>query len=96
MLRVALQHHQAKRLTQAEETYRQILEQQPDHAETLHYLEEQFFLGESGRYEQAVELISKALIATPANARFPRASAATTHDGESLTEAEQSLRRRLS
>jgi cytochrome c-type biogenesis protein CcmH/NrfG len=35
---LALQHHQAGRPREAEQLYRQILSQQPQHAGALHYL----------------------------------------------------------
>ena len=38
LLQIAIQHHQAGRLSQAESLYRQILLQHPDHPDALHLL----------------------------------------------------------
>ena len=37
-IQVALEHHQAGRLPQAEAIYRQILQTAPNHPDALHYL----------------------------------------------------------
>lgn len=67
-LRLALQHHQAGRLQEAEALYRQILQSQPDHPDALHLLG--LLAHQSGRHETAVELIGKAIAINPAVAEF--------------------------
>lgn len=58
-LAVGTQHHQAGRLAEAEQIYRQILAVQPDHAHTLHLLG---MLAMQGRqFPQAIELIGRAV-----------------------------------
>ena len=37
-MQLGLQHHQAGRLAEAEQLYRQVLEQSPDHSQALHLL----------------------------------------------------------
>lgn len=62
-LDVALQHHKAGRLAEAENIYRQILTAAPDHHAALHLLG--VIAHQAGDHGQAVELISKALAAAP-------------------------------
>jgi protein O-GlcNAc transferase len=61
---LALRHHQADQLQQAEQIYRQILAQQPKHAEALHLLGVIAYQG--GRYDLAVDLILQAIALNPA------------------------------
>ena len=65
---LALRHHQAGQLQQAEQLYRQILAQQPGHAEALHLLG--VLAHQSGRDDLAVDLIRQALAHRP---NFPGA-----------------------
>jgi tetratricopeptide (TPR) repeat protein len=58
-LAFAVQHHQAGRLGEAENYYRQVLALQPDHADALHMLG--VVAGQMGRPDAAVELIRRAL-----------------------------------
>jgi tetratricopeptide (TPR) repeat protein/2-polyprenyl-3-methyl-5-hydroxy-6-metoxy-1,4-benzoquinol methylase len=67
-LNLALQHHQAGRLHEAEILYRQILEAQPDNPHALHLLG--LIAHHVGRHEEAVDLIGKAIAANPAVAEF--------------------------
>jgi predicted O-linked N-acetylglucosamine transferase (SPINDLY family) len=55
----ALQHHQAGRLAEAEQLYRQTLMVEPQHADTLHLLG--VLANDVGRHDVAVELITKAI-----------------------------------
>jgi protein O-GlcNAc transferase len=55
----ALRHHQAGRLSEAEQLYRQILLADPHHADALHFLG--VLALQAGRNESAVDLIDKAL-----------------------------------
>src|ERR1700733_7335520 len=59
LLRTALAHHQAGRLPEAEQIYRQILGREPHHADSLHLLGMVAF--QSGRPDDAAELIRKAI-----------------------------------
>ena len=62
---LALQHHQAGRLSEAESLYRQILAVQPNHAETHHHLG--VIAHQAGRDDLAAERIRQALILDPNN-----------------------------
>src|SRR5438128_5958950 len=56
---LALQHHEAGHLNQAEQLYQQILDAEPYHADTHHSLGVLAF--QRGNYESAVTLIHQAL-----------------------------------
>lgn len=58
-LHLAIQHHQAGQLAQAEALYRQILQQQPHHADALHLLG--VVALQVGQYGTAAELIGQAI-----------------------------------
>lgn len=58
-LDAALDHHQAGRLTQAEELYRQILAADSEHADSLHLLGMVAF--QTGRSDESLVLIKKAI-----------------------------------
>jgi len=60
---LALQHHQAGRLAEAEALYRQILTVQPNHAEALHHLG--VIAHQVGRNDVAVDLIRQAIALAP-------------------------------
>jgi predicted O-linked N-acetylglucosamine transferase (SPINDLY family) len=60
---LALQHHQAGRLREAENLYRQILAYQPKHAEALHHLG--MIAHQMGRNDIAVDLIRRAIALRP-------------------------------
>jgi predicted O-linked N-acetylglucosamine transferase (SPINDLY family) len=62
----AIQHHQAGRLNEAENLYRQILAVQPDHAGALHYLG--VIAHQIGRDDVAIEFIQQAIRLDPASA----------------------------
>lgn len=67
-LRIAIGHHQAGQLAQAEAIYRQILQAQPKHPDALHLLG--VIALQVGQHGPAVELIGAALQAAPNNADF--------------------------
>jgi protein O-GlcNAc transferase len=67
-LEIALQHHGAGRLRDAEVLYRQILVQQPKHADATHLLG--VIAHQSGRNDVAVDLIRQAITLRP---NFPEA-----------------------
>jgi protein O-GlcNAc transferase len=68
VLETALQHHLAGRLPQAEALYRQILQQNPQHAEALHLLG--MVAAQAGQTDAAVNLIRYAIALQP---KFPPA-----------------------
>ena len=59
----AIQHHQAGRLREAESLYRQILAQQPDHADTLQMLG--VLANDHGDAATAISLIKRAIALNP-------------------------------
>ena len=64
----AAQHHQAGNLVEAERLYRQVLEEQPDHADTLHLLG--ITLSQTDRHVAAIESLCRAVALNPGNAAF--------------------------
>jgi tetratricopeptide (TPR) repeat protein len=58
-LAIGIQHHQAGRLSAAEQVYRQILAAEPNHADATHLLG--VIALQTGRHELAVEQISRAI-----------------------------------
>lgn len=60
---IALEHHQAGRIPQAEFIYQQIVRVEPNHFDALHLLG--VIAHQAGKNEIAVELISKAISANP-------------------------------
>ena len=60
---LALQHHHAGRLQEAERLYRQILARQPEHAVAMHHLG--LIAHQVGRNDEAVELIRRAIALSP-------------------------------
>jgi Flp pilus assembly protein TadD len=62
---VALQHHQAGRLPQAEALYRQILAKEPNHAEAWHHLG--VFAQQTGQQDRAVQWLRHAATLAPHN-----------------------------
>lgn len=70
MLKLAVSHQQAGRSAEAEQIYRQILEEQPNHPDALHL--SGVMASQAGRYEEACELIGRAIAQSPANASYHR------------------------
>ena len=68
LVSLALQHHQAGRLTEAEVLYRGILQVVPQHTDSLHLLG--VLAHQVGRPEVAVQLIGKAIAIDPGHASF--------------------------
>ncbi|MBZ0092612.1 MAG: glycosyltransferase, partial [Sulfuricellaceae bacterium] len=67
-LRIAIQHHKSGDLQAAESIYRQILQQQPEHADALHLLG--VVALQVGQYPLAAELIAKAIALAPGAADY--------------------------
>ena len=67
-LAIAVQHHQAGRLHQAEQVYRQILQADPHQADALHLLG--VLANQTGHHEAAIELIRQAIAINPLVAPF--------------------------
>lgn len=65
---MALEHHRAGRVREAEILYRQVLQTHPDHPGALHLLG--LIAHQVGRHADAVELIGKAITRKPAVAEF--------------------------
>ena len=62
---LALQHHQAGRLAEAEALYREILTLQPNHTDALHFIGVVFH--QTGRYDLAIGLIGRSVGLNPNN-----------------------------
>lgn len=62
-LQLAIQYHQANYLVEAEHSYRQILEQQPDHPEALYGLA--MLAQQGGKLQEAEKLLHTAIEAQP-------------------------------
>lgn len=67
-LQIAIQHHNAGRIQQAETIYRQILQVEPNHPDALHLLG--VLALQMGQPEAAITLIGKALQNHPDNSHF--------------------------
>jgi len=79
-LAIAIEHHEAGRLAQAEQLYRQILQQQPDRIQALHRLG--ILASQVGKHEQAIPFFQRTLALAPnfAEAHFNLASAFQNQD----------------
>ena len=62
-LELALQHHQAGRLPEAERLYRQILAEEPEHPDALHLMGALAL--QTGRHDLAVDLIQRVIALMP-------------------------------
>jgi predicted O-linked N-acetylglucosamine transferase (SPINDLY family) len=67
-LAVGVQHHQARRLREAERIYRQILNQRPDHADAIQFLA--LLLNQTGRGDEALQLMHRAVQLKPMAAEY--------------------------
>lgn len=92
-LDLAIAHHQAGRLQQAEEGYRQILQLDPRHADALHLLG--MVLHQLGSHEPAIEMMNRALALQPETIVFYTNLGAVYHATGKLEEAVASYRRAL-
>ena len=67
-MQLAVQNHQAGRLAEAEEIYRRVLTQRPNHPEALHLLG--VIAHQSGRLDAGIELIQRAIAINPDGAQY--------------------------
>ena len=67
-MQIAIGHHVAGRLAEAEAIYRQVLARSPDHAQALHLLGA--LACQVGQLEAAIELIGRAIAIDPLAARY--------------------------
>jgi len=91
--RLAVAHHQAGRLSEAEGLYRQILGAQPNHPGALHLLG--VIADQVGRHEVGVELIQKAIALAPQVADFHSNLGAAQRNLGRLDEAMAEFRRAI-
>lgn len=79
-LQIAISHHQAERLQQAEVIYRRILQVNPKHADALHL--SGVIAYQKGELNTAVELIKKAISLSPLEVYYNSLGAAFRHQGK--------------
>lgn len=84
-LRLAVEHHRAGRLGEAEKLYEQVLERDPRHAEALHLLG--LLHSERGSHERALELGRRSIVEKPDRAAFHRSLGETLRRAGRLDEA---------
>lgn len=92
-LQLAVAHHQAGRLPEAEALYRAILQTAPDQFDALRLLG--IAVGRSGRYLEAVELLTRAAALAPDSAVTHANRARVLQALDRFEEAEASARRAL-
>ena len=92
-LSLALAHHQAGRLQEAEALYRQILQAQSDHPDALHLLG--VTAHQAGKHEIAVEHITRAIAINPAAAEYHNNIGEVYRALARLSEAEASFQQAL-
>src|SRR3989338_6085393 len=92
-LSLALAHHQAGRLQDAEALYRQILQAQSDHPDALHLLG--VTAHQAGKHEIAVEHITRAIAINPAAAEYHNNIGEVYRALARLSEAEASFQQAL-
>jgi tetratricopeptide (TPR) repeat protein len=90
---LAVQHHQAGRLREAEQLYRRILAQQPEHAGAMHSLG--VIAHQVGRNDVAVDLIRRAIALNPNNAKAHNNLGNVLTDKGQLDEAIAALRQAI-
>ncbi len=91
LLDEAVAHHQAGRLEQAEQLYRQILDVDPDQADALHYLG--LLAYRVGQLDKAIDLLSKAVRKDAKNSLYHFNLGVVFQKGGRLGEAVESYRR---
>jgi Flp pilus assembly protein TadD len=84
-LNLAIQQHQAGQLAEAEKIYRQILTQQPNHADALHLLG--VIAAQVGKPTTAIELIRRSVAIEPSVAQFHSDLGNAFRDAKQLDQA---------
>jgi protein O-GlcNAc transferase len=92
-LAVALEHHQAGRLSDAEAIYRQIVEAEPNHADAWHLLG--VIAHQAGQFETAIEYIGRAIALNGNDGAFPSNLGEVYRARRMFSEAIASYRRAL-
>ncbi len=92
-IELAILHHQAGDLPAAEKIYRQILDQEPNHADAMHLLG--VVVGQRGDFDAAVDLISRAIRIDPDDPDAQRSMAALLADHGRFDEAIANYRKVL-
>ncbi len=90
---VAVQHHQAGRLAEAEQIYRQVLSTDPNNADALHLLG--VIAQQRGKPDMAVDLIRRAVTLMPQMAEAHNNLGVSLRDQGKLDEAVESCQRAL-
>jgi predicted O-linked N-acetylglucosamine transferase (SPINDLY family) len=85
-LTLALQHHQAGRIHEAEVLCRQFLEVQPNHPDALHFLG--IIAYQAARYDMAIDCITRAIALNPNEPQFHNNLGAVYRALDKLKEAE--------
>ncbi|MDB5364065.1 MAG: hypothetical protein JWO51_5362 [Rhodospirillales bacterium] len=88
---IALGHHEAGRIAEADAAYRGILEVDPDHADSLHLLG--LILSGAGQAEQAIRLIGRAIEINPDGAHYHNSLGNAYHGLGRLPAATEHYRR---
>lgn len=91
LFEIAIGHHEAGRIGEAEATYRQILEIDPDHADSLHLLG--LISDQAGQAEPAIRLISRAIELNPGAAHYHNNLGSAYHHLGRLPAATEHYRR---
>src|SRR5437667_9046995 len=92
-LQEALAHHQAKRYSEAEQLYRQVLQQQPNDPNALHLLG--LLEHERGRIPHAIPLLTRAAQVAPQIAAFHAHLAAALYVSGRMQDAITPLERAI-
>ncbi|HEX4054423.1 MAG TPA: tetratricopeptide repeat protein [Tepidisphaeraceae bacterium] len=90
---IALQHHQAGRLAEAEAIYCQVLAGQPNHPDALHLLGD--IALQTGRLDMAIVSIRRAVAANPGIAEFHNSLGNALNEKKLFDEAITALRRAI-
>jgi tetratricopeptide (TPR) repeat protein len=93
MLDTAISHHQASRLQEAEQLYRNILAAEPNHTDALHLLG--LVRHQLGNCDAAIESISRALALQPRSALYWENLGAVLHGAKRFAEAIDALEQAL-
>jgi len=94
IFQTGLQHHQAGRLSQAEQLYRQILQTNPGHAMALHSLGT--IAHQKGNFAAAATLIAKAIAISPDVPQFYNTIAASYNAAGTFQKALSACRKAIS